>query len=186
MDTTITLLLTYKYLILLPLAIVEGPIVTVIAGFMITLGLLNIGLVYLVVILGDIIGDTAIYCFGRFGGNTILSRHGHKVGLTAERIQQAKEYFGNNHKKALAMSKLIHGIGMAGLFTAGSLKINYFHYIRICLLISLIQSGILLFLGIFFGHAYVQIGQYFDYFAATGSVVALAIIAFFIFKKFVK
>jgi len=57
MDYAFSLLLTYKYLILIPLAVVEGPIITVIAGFLITLGYMNIFLVYLIVIAGDLAGD---------------------------------------------------------------------------------------------------------------------------------
>jgi membrane protein DedA with SNARE-associated domain len=186
MNEAIALLATYKYLVLVPLSIAEGPITTVIAGFLVTLGLLDIGLVFLIIILGDIIGDTIAYSFGRFGGRALLNRYGYRIGITAPRVEQAKKYFDTNHKKALVMSKLIHGIGTAGLFAAGSLKIPYGRFIGTCFLISLVQSVILLVLGIFFGHAYEQIGQYFDYFAAGGSVIVLALIAFFVSKKFTK
>lgn len=186
MNQIIDLILIYKYLILIPISIVEGPIITVIAGFMVTLGLLNIWLVFLIIVLGDVIGDTMAYCFGRFGGGALLHRYGHRVGITATRVEQAKGYFSTNHKKALMMSKLIHGIGTAGLFAAGSLKIPYLRYVKTCFLISLIQAGVLLVLGIFFGHTYIQIGKYFDYYAAGGSVIMLAFIAFLIFKKITK
>jgi len=38
----IQLLLTYKYLILFPMALIEGPIITIIAGFIASLGYLNL------------------------------------------------------------------------------------------------------------------------------------------------
>lgn len=63
----IQLLLTYKYIILIPLSIIEGPIVTVICGFLVTLKFFNPFLVYVVMVLGDIVGDGLIYYMGYSG-----------------------------------------------------------------------------------------------------------------------
>lgn len=177
----ITLLLTYKYFILLPLAIVEGPIITVVAGFLVSTGLLSIVPVYLIVLLGDVIGDTIAYSIGRFGGSTLIHRYGHRIGLTPEKLEQTKEYFKNNHGKALLFSKIFHGVGVAGLIAAGSLQIPYLRYIRICFFISALQSAIFLLIGVLFGGAYIQIQKYFDYFAATISVIVLLVTFFIIF-----
>ena len=54
---------------------------------------------------------------------------------------------------------------VAGLLTAGMLKIPYVRYIRTCFLIALVQSAILLVVGIFLGHAYIQLGNYLNYFS---------------------
>lgn len=80
------------------------------------------------------------------------------------------------------MSKVFHGIGISGLITAGSLKIPYSKYFFTCFYVSLIQSAVLVIIGFLFGGAYVQIGRYFDYFAATMTIVALIIIAILIIK----
>ena len=60
----IQLLLTYRYVILVPLAIIEGPIVTIICGFLVTLKVFNPLLVYVVMVLGDIVGDGWPYYMG--------------------------------------------------------------------------------------------------------------------------
>lgn len=181
MDGIITLLLTYKYLILVPIAIAEGPIASVIAGFLVTLGFLNIFLVYVIIVLGDIIGDTAFYYLG-YGGKTILNKYGSFLGITQERLEQAKRYFETKHQKAIILSKIIHGVGIAGLVTAGILRIPYRRYIKSCITVTIPQSAVLVLTGVLFGHAYLQIGKYLDYFAATISVVALAIVAFLFYR----
>lgn len=181
MDGIITLLLTYKYLILVPIAIVEGPIASVIAGFLVTLGFLNIFFVYVIIVLGDIIGDTALYYLG-YGGKTILNKYGSFLGITQERLEQAKRYFETKHQKAIILSKIIHGVGVAGLVTAGILRIPYRRYIKSCITVTIPQSAILLLTGILFGHAYLQIGKYLDYFAATISIVVLAVVAFLFYR----
>lgn len=53
----ILLLTAHKYLFLFPAAVVEGPIVTVIAGFLSSLGIFNIFIAYAVVVVSDIVGD---------------------------------------------------------------------------------------------------------------------------------
>ncbi|MBI5817085.1 MAG: VTT domain-containing protein [Candidatus Yonathbacteria bacterium] len=181
MEGTIALLLTYKYLILIPIAIVEGPIASVIAGFLVTLGFLNIFWVYVIIVLGDIVGDTALYYLG-YGGKTILHKYGAFLGITPERLEQAKRYFEKKHQKAIILSKIIHGVGIAGLVTAGILRIPYRRYIKSCITVTIPQSAILLLAGVLFGHAYLQIGKYLDYFAATISVVVLTMVAFLIYK----
>ena len=175
MHYTITLLLAYKYYILLPLSIVEGPIVTVIAGFLASMHLINPIIIYVVVIAGDIFGDAGLYVLGRWGGS-LIPRYGKLIGITHDRLAYAERYFSEHHRRAVATSKLVHGIGVSGLVAAGVLRIPYLKYMRTCLLISLVQSAAFLAIGLLFGHAYMQIGRYLDYFAVGISVVAVTVI----------
>jgi membrane protein DedA with SNARE-associated domain len=179
----IELLLAYKYIILVPLAIIEGPITSVVAGFLSTSGIFNLLIVFPIMVLGDMIGDSVFYGLGRWGSG-ILARHGHRVGATPERLEEARVYFSNNHHKALVLSKLVHGIGLSGLIVAGSLKVPYIRYIKTCILIALGQSLIFLMIGVFFGHAYLQIGKYLNNFAAGISVIALFVILLIVFNKY--
>jgi len=181
MNQALALLLAYKYAILFPLAVVEGPIVTIIAGFLVTLGLLNPFLVYTIVVLGDLAGDALFYCLGRWGSK-IFDRRGSHFGITKEKLEQADKYFKNNHKKAIVLSKLVHGIGIAGLVAAGTLKVSYSRYFKTCFFVSIAQSALFLLIGILFGHAYLQIWKYLNYFAAVVSVAVL-VAALFIFYK---
>jgi membrane protein DedA with SNARE-associated domain len=175
----IQLLLTYKYLILIPLSIIEGPIVAVICGFLVTLNILNLLLVYVILIIGDIVGDGIIYYIG-YSGKRFLKY----FRITDEKLEKAKTYFQENHKKAIIMSKLVHGIGFTGLVAAGASHVPYKRYFKTCALISLIQSAVMLLIGILFGHAYEQIGKYLDYYAAGISVVVLIVILFIIIRKY--
>lgn len=175
----IQLLLTYKYLILIPLSIIEGPIVAVICGFLVTINILNLLLVYVILVIGDIVGDGIIYYIG-YSGKRFLKY----FRITDEKLEKAKMYFHENHKKAIIASKLFHGIGFTGLVAAGASHVPYKRYFKTCTLISLIQSAVMLTIGILFGHAYVQIGKYFDYYAAGVSIIVLVIVLFIIIRKY--
>jgi membrane-associated protein len=175
----ISLLLTYKYIILIPLAIIEGPIVSVICGFLVTLGVFNPLLVYMVMVIGDIAGDGIIYYIG-YSGKRFLKY----FRVTEEKLEKAKTYFHENHKKAIFMSKLVHGIGFTGLIAAGASHVPYKRYFLTCTLISVVQSAVMLMVGILFGHAYVQIGKYLDYYAAGVSVIVLIILLIIFIRKY--
>ena len=173
------LLLTYKYLILMPLAIIEGPIIAVVCGFLVTLKIMNPLLVYVILIIGDIVGDGLIYYIG-YSGKRFLKY----FKVTEEKLEKAKMYFHENHKKAIFASKLAHGIGFTGLIAAGASHVPYKRYFKTCTLISLVQSAVMITIGIFFGHAYVQIGKYLDYYAAIVSVLVLIILTIIIIRKY--
>ncbi len=179
----ITTILKYKYLIIIPLSIFEGPIITVISGFLVAGGFLNIFIIYMIIVLGDILGDTGLYFLGYFGKN-IINKYGKYIGVTKKRLEKVEGYYSLNHKKALILSKVFHGIGSAGLVGAGALNLKYSKFFKICFYISLIQAGILLSLGIFFGHLYLQIGKYLNYYASGVSVLVIIIILYSFFKKY--
>ena len=176
----VVLLTKYKYVLLFPLAIIEGPIITVIAGFFVTLGLLNPLFVYVVVVAGDIIGDSFLYMVGRGGGR--LVRKLFRRPVNEKKLAEAKIYFDTHRHKALIMSKILHGLGMSGLIAAGNLRISYKKFFITCALVSMVQSGVLLMLGILFGHAYRQVDKYLGYFGVGALIVGILLIVFFVIR----
>ena len=175
----IELLLTYKYIILMPLAIIEGPIIAVLCGFLVTLKVLNPLLVYVILVLGDIVGDGGIYYLG-YSGKRFLKY----FKVTEEKLEKAKIYFRDNHKKAIFMSKLVHGIGFTGLLAAGASHVPYKRYFKTCALISIVQSAVMILIGVLFGHAYVQIGKYLNYYAAGISIIVLIVLLIVFIRKY--
>lgn len=175
----IELLLTYKYFILFPLAVIEGPILMIICGFLVTLGILNPILVYAIIVMGDIVGDLFQYYMGYYGKKLLPY-----FKITDKKLEETKKYFTNNYKKAIVMSKVIYGIGFVGLVAGGAMHLPFGKYFKTCLVVSLVQYFIFLIIGIFFGQAYVVIGKYLDYYAAGVSVVVLVILLFVLIRKY--
>jgi len=181
--TAILLLLSkYKYLILFPIAVLEGPFAAIIVGFLSSSGIFNIFIVYLVLVFGDMVGDSLYYFLGRLSGSSV-AKHGHRFGITTEKLETAKKYFGDYHHQALIISKLAYGIGVSGIVAAGVLKISYRKFIKTCAYIALIQSACLVLIGFLFGHAYLQIEQYLNIYAKIVLIVALILIGYFVFTK---
>ena len=170
-------------MILLPLAIVEGPILAVIAGFFCTQGYLNPFIVYPVIVLGDVIGDTIVYTFGRWGVPAFPKKIVYKMGLKPGNIEKARFYFDANPKKTISLSKITLGIGVAGIYLAGNARIPYLRFLKICTVTSALQYIVYLSIGILFGAAYKQINHYLNVFAASAIIALLSVILFFVVKS---
>jgi membrane protein DedA with SNARE-associated domain len=186
MATVLALLIQYKYLILFPIIVIEGPFATVISGFLVSLGIFNVFIAYPIIILGDLTSDSIFYFLGRYSHKSI-TRLALYFGVTPEKLENAKKYFHKNGNKAIVASKFIHGVGVSGLMAAGMLKIPYWKYARVCIITDILQFGVLLAIGFFFGHAYKQIAVYLDNYAKIISVVVILLVAgAFLFYKFKK
>ena len=186
MEHIVYLLSLYKYLILFPLAIVEGPIIAVIAGFLCTSGLLNPFIVYPVIVLGDIIGDSICYSLGRWGVPGFLRKIGYRIGLNPKGMDRARFLFDSNPITSISLSKIILGVGVTGIYMAGNARIPYHKFLRICLVTSMIQYIFYLGIGLLFGHAYIQISHYLNYFASICIITGLAVILFLFIKSMLK
>lgn len=182
MTSILLLLAKYRYLILFPIAVLEGPFAAIIVGFLSSSGVFNIFIVYLVVVSGDMVGDSLYYFIGRLSGSSIM-KHGHYIGITADKLEVAKKYFADYHHRALIISKLAYGIGVSGIIAAGILKISYRKFIKTCTYIALIQSACLISIGFLFGHAYLQIEKYLNIYAKIILIIALILVGYFIFIK---
>jgi membrane protein DedA with SNARE-associated domain len=183
LDSALHLLSVYGYLILFPLAVVEGPIITVIAGLLVTTGVFNPFIAYAVVVAGDIVGDSIIYTLGRFGGGHVTRLVERWFGVTQEKLEWVEKRMKKHHFKMMALSKLAQGVGVAGLFAAGVLRISYPLFVLACLLVTLCQVALYLGIGILFGRAYEAIGTYFSYAAEGTVVVALVALALFLWYR---
>jgi membrane-associated protein len=183
LENIILLLLKFKYLILFPLAIVEGPILAVIAGFVCASGYLNVFIVYPIIVFGDIIGDTICYLFGRLGVPVFLKKIIKRLGLVPRDLNKVRIYFEANPKKTISLSKITLGIGVAGIYLAGNARVPYTRFIRICLVTSALQYIFYLGVGLLFGAAYKQISHYLDFFAGLAIVTGLSIVLFYFIQS---
>lgn len=187
LEQIILLLTTYKYLLLFPIVVFEGPIITVIAGFLSSLGYLNIFIAYGVVVVGDIAGDIMYYALGYYGRERFVNRWGRFFGITSERVERLEKYFEKHTGKTLILVKLSQGIGAVVLVAAGIAKVPFRKFVWYNFIPTLPKSLILILIGYYSGESYVKISSYLDY-AAIGTVIVtvIFIVIYFIMRKLSK
>lgn len=177
-------IISYKYAILLPIAIIEGPIVTVISGLLVAHGYLNWVIVYGVVMLGDLIGDVVWYYLGYHFGHRFVAKFGKRFDLTEDKIEHIKKKFHEHKHPILFLSKITGGLGFAVvvLFTAGMSRIPFRRYLLVNTLGQLFWSGLLLGSGYFFGTAFINIQSIEERFV----FIVCAIVALILLVRYVR
>lgn len=164
------------YLLLLPLSIIEGPIVTVLAGSLTAAGYLDAWMVLAVVVLGDLIGDTLLYSLGRWGTSLLLRFGGRRVGLTPDRLAMLRQRFAARSRSTLAVGKLTHSIGALVLATAGAARMNYLEFLLINLVTTIPKSALLLLVGYGLGQGVLRLTGSFAYLPLVLLIVGAVLI----------
>lgn len=182
LDQVFQLLITYRYFLLFPISLAEGPIVTIIAGFLSSTGVMNFYLSYLLVVMGDLIGDSIIYYFGYRSGRNGVPKWLRFIGITEPRVEIIKEKFSAHPKKIFTIGKVSHGAGSSVIFASGMVQFPYKKFISYNIPLTLFKSGILMFTGFYFGQAYAHINQYLDFGALIVALVLIAVYILFIRK----
>jgi membrane-associated protein len=172
----IGLLTQYRYAIIIPIAIIEGPIISLVAGFVVRFGPLDFIPTYFALIAGDLIGDVLWYWIGRRWGEAFVIRFGKYVSVTKETIDATKKMFERHHSKILIVSKFTTGFGLAPavLFTAGMSKVSFGKYMTINISGQFVWTALLVGLGYFFGNFYAQINNNFQ----RVEVIAIFVVLF--------
>ena len=155
----VPLLMTYKYSVLFPVALIEGHVISLIAGFLARLGYLNPFFAAGIIICGNLTGDIILYWLGHYHGEYFFKRWGRYVGITEETIAQGRELLHTRHAWILFLSKLANGFGlaMAILFAAGTARIPFRAYLLWNFLGECIWTSTLVTLGFIFGQFYVSV-----------------------------
>jgi membrane protein DedA with SNARE-associated domain len=182
LDAVRQIIETHGYVLLFPLAIIEGPIVTVIAAFLAAQGYLAIVAVYAIVILADLVGDTILYVAGRFANTAVLQRWGARIGASPERMARLRNHFEMHGGKTLVIGKLTHSAGFAVLLAAGASSMPFLRFIWYNLLATIPKSLVFALIGYLLGAYYNTIDSY----IYRGSIVLLAlaiIVGFFLLMR---
>lgn len=186
-NTGILALLThYGYAIIFPISIVEGPMVAALAGFLVSIGDLDAVLVFLLLLLGDMVGDTLYYLLGYFSRGKKVPRWLGIFGIREDNVKTFDRYFHEHDWKIILLGKT-QPVGGAILFSAGFSKMSYKRFMAYNIVGSIPKIILFEGIGYYFGEAYNKLGTYFDYAAGASFVIALVLLGgYFLFKRYLK
>lgn len=164
---------SYGAVILLPLSILEGPIVTVLAGYAARLGLFQIPLAFAIVVLGDLIGDALFYLMGRRGLRLVPDKWRSRLGLVPERVAALSDHFADKGGRTLILAKITHSAGAAVMVAAGMARMNFWMFMWYNFLGTLPKSAVFLAVGYVLGEAATKLGPT----ITEGSLIMLVLLA---------
>jgi membrane protein DedA with SNARE-associated domain len=183
----IALLIRYKFGMVFAAAVIEGPTIGVICGFLLRLGYFDFWPLYLVLIGSDLVGDAIWYAVGYFGARRLIARFGHFVSLDAEVVGKIETKFRRHLNKTLLISKMTSGFGFAilTLITAGTIRVPLKNYFFMNFIGGFVWSAILISAGYFFGGLYTKIDAGFRI-ASLVVFIVIVIALLYGFQKYLR
>jgi len=146
-------LIAHGSALILPLAVIEGPIVTILTGFLSAQGYFDWYWALCLLVCGDLIGDVIYYWVGRTGGSP-LAGLGRWLGVRGAVTPELQHSLTHNAAKMLFIGKWTHSIGWLVLIGSGMLRLPLPRFILVNLLATLPKSAVL------FGFGYFASGYY--------------------------
>lgn len=155
-ESIVALLQHYGYWVLLPIATLEGPFISLLAGLLVGMGILSAPISFGVLMLGDMIGDTIYYSMGYFARRKHFPSWYRYLGITEERVAKLEKHFKNHDWKILFFAKT-QALGSVILFSGGFAHMPYKKYMVYNVLGSLPKVALFLTVGYHFIKGYEQI-----------------------------
>ncbi|WP_370675104.1 DedA family protein [Pleomorphomonas sp. PLEO] len=158
--TLVSMMSSYGLWVLTPLAVIEGPIVTVIAGYLVSLSILSLWQVIVCVIVADILGDCMLYFVGRLALGSLSPTWRDRLGLSRRRMFSLMRGFRRHGTRILVAAKLTHAAGFAALTAAGAARMPFAAFLIANTLAGIPKCLFFVALGYLFGNAYETIGSW--------------------------
>ncbi|SFQ56385.1 DedA family protein [Donghicola eburneus] len=153
--TTIQILIaTHGLWVVAPIAVLEGPIVSVISAWLAQRGLFDLTQLILVLVLADLAGDALLYALGRWGLHLLPATWLRRVGLREGRLRLMSRKFGHQGGRILTLGKLTHVAGAAVLVAAGLARMPFAAFMLYNTLATIPKTLAFVALGYLIGHTY--------------------------------
>lgn len=152
MDPVAQLILTYRYVVLVPLALAEGPVLSFTCGILIAAGYLDPFVTFAVLLFADLVRDGFYYGLGRFGRDNSRIRHyAARIGIGDEQLGILRLLWLEHSIKTMVLSKLAYALTPPLLVTAGLAGTPLRRFLGLALLVTTGQYGLLMVIGYEFG-----------------------------------
>ncbi len=166
----------YGYWAMLPLMILEGPIATIIAAMLASMGAFAWPTVLLFSILGDVIGDVLLFGAGYKWGMGFVRGPGKYMGITEAVVLRMEKYFDKHGGKTIFAVKSTTGLCWTTFVAAGIVKMDFKKFLQYSFLGGVVWSGFLVAMGYFYGYLWRDLKQYISW--VGWIVLAVTIVSF--------
>lgn len=174
LETVTALMLKHGLVFVAPLAVLEGPIVTVIAAWLASQGAFPLSAVAIVVILADLVGDFGLYALGRWGLGLLPARMRTRLRLDPDHLATLAGHFDQKGGRTLLFGKFTHSMGFAVLVAAGAGRMSLGRFALFNILGTVPKSLFFVGLGYLFGTAYSQVDHWIGRVSLVSFVMILA------------
>jgi len=146
-------LIAYGSALILPAAVIEGPVVSIISGVLSAQGYVDWYWALCLLVCGDLIGDAIYYWIGRTGRTPLICL-GRWLGMRSGPTPALQRDLRVNATRMLCIGKWTHSVGCLVLIGSGMVGLPFPRFILVNLLATVPKSAAL------FGFGYFAAGYY--------------------------
>jgi len=149
-------LIAYGSILILPLAVIEGPLVSIATGFLSASGYFDWIWALCLLIGGDLIGDLLYYWIGRTGKAPMVGLL-RRFGMRSTVTPAMQSHLTEHSTKMLFIGKWTQSIGVVVLIGSGMLRLPLPRFIVVNLIATVPKSLLLFGLGYFASDYYADL-----------------------------
>ena len=137
--------------------VAPGEFTVILGGVIAGQGEINVTLLLALTWLSAFLGDTTSFAIGSRLGRGFLEKHGPKVKITSERLEQVEGYFAKHGGKTILVGRFIGLVRALAPFIAGSSKMPYRRFAPYSVIGTGLWSTTFVLLGYFFWHSFEEV-----------------------------
>lgn len=158
-----------------PIVVLEGPIVTIIAGFLASKNYMDFWISYFISIIANIFADTIYYYIGKYSKNKFTRKLARKIGINESKSIRIQENIKKNVGKTLIIGKLAYVVTIPIIVACGTIKVPILKFIFYSTIGTSLISFIMILIGFYLGNALNEINSILNF------ISAIIILTIFIF-----
>ena len=175
----------YGYWVLIPIAVIEGPAITMVAGALVAAGQMDGVTACVLLVLADLVGDLLYYALGRYGHGPLAGRISKWLKVTPEKLARLEQRFRANDWKLILIGKT-QGLGSIILYFAGASRMPFGRYMMLNLLGTVPKVIIFELIGYFLGLGVLSSAHYINYVTAMMFGAAFILLGlYWLFRRYV-
>lgn len=164
--------------------IMPGDVTLLVAGLLASQGRLNLAALIVLASIGAILGDSAGYAVGRYGGVNFLRRYGRFFFFRERYLEKAQRYFDVHGGKTILIGRFVAVVKSLGPVAAGIGRMPYRTFLVYNVAGSILSVSLYLVLGYFFGASWQAISAWLGRGAAIAfGVLVLAVVAMWAVRR---
>lgn len=181
---TFGFLRNYGYFAMFPLMIVQGSVVTVVAATLASLGVFWWPIVFVLSVLGDLIGNLVLYFLGYRWGMKFVRNFGKYLGINEKRVLKMEKYFQKHGGKTILLMKPIAGLYSVAFVAAGIVKMDFKKFVTYSVIGGIVWSSFLVAMGYFYGYLWKGTSRYLNWLGV--GIAFVAIVSYVVILRYEK
>lgn len=180
-EALVALLKLHGLSLLAPLAVIEGPIVTIVAaGFAGAIGA-RLWEIAMIVIAADLVGDVLFYGIGRAGPKILPRRF--RARFEGARSASMAAHFAVHGGRTLLLGKLTHSLGAVVIVAAGAARMNLWAFLGWNLIGTIPKSLFFIGLGYWIGQTYAQVDTWLLRAGVIGAALGAVVLGLWLWRR---